>query len=377
MRRCGGSTRSSCCSTSSTSATIETPTELDVSGIAAQYELSGQAEARPFNSSQAARVSGPPPYAEFSTVLPDLLLSGANRPTITYTPDEDDDSIRASLTPANADTILFLTQSTGSLSTILRLWAERLNGVPSAPDGGRFQRAVQLLQSALEHDLLSVHAEDRAVEAGGPLPASAVSVAGAVDAARNGLEVRPADDGKAYSVMRKERRLVMQVSPGAEDAPVLQEVEDILNLQKGRGRYELMVGVGGVPDPLLRPGPPSADFRITPRSTAEVIAFLANGVEVPPQHFQCGVARPRLDADGQPFDAPATTAGLFAVHVCRGRKPPPTAYVAVKYRDCWYYIDDRDGESKATFELMLQFSRLDFGRRRPSVGPVLTLPAGK
>jgi hypothetical protein len=26
---------------------------------------------------------------------------------------------------------------------------------------------------------------------------------------------------------------------------------------------------------------------------------------------------------------------------------------------------------------MLQFSRLDFGRRRPSVGPVLTLPAGR
>ncbi len=34
------------------------------------------------------------------------------------------------------------------------------------------------------------------MDASGPLPASAVSVAGAVDAARNGLEVRPAEDGK-------------------------------------------------------------------------------------------------------------------------------------------------------------------------------------
>ena len=289
----------------------------------------------------------------------------------------DDESVRAFLTPATADTILFLTQSSGSLPTILRLWAERLNGVPAEPDGARFRRAAELIQFAQDHDLLSVRAEERAVAAGGPLPASAVSVAGAVDAARNGLEVRPADDGKAYSVIRKERRLVMEVNRGAEDAPELNELEDILNLQKGQRRYELAAGVGGVPDPLLRSWPRSDELRITPRSLAEVVAFLANGVEVPPEHFQCGVARPRLDADGRPFDAQATTASLFEAHVCKGHKRPPTAYVAVKYRDYWYYIDDRDGVTKATFELMLQFSRLDFGRRRPSVGPVLTLSAGR
>ncbi len=197
----------------------ETPTQLDVTAIAAQYELSAQAEARPFNSSQAARVEGPPAYAAFSTILPDLMLSGANRPTVTYTPDADDETVRAFLTPATGDAILFLSQSTGSLSTILRLWAERLNGVAAQPDGGRFQRAVQLLQSAADHDLLSVHAEERAVEAGGPLPASAVSVAGAVDAAKNGLEVRAGDDGKAFSVFRKERRLVLEVNTGAEGSP--------------------------------------------------------------------------------------------------------------------------------------------------------------
>ena len=121
----------------------ETPTQLDVSAIAAQYELSAQAEAQSFNSSQAARVSGPPPYATFSTLLPDFMLQGANRPTFSFTPDADDATIRAFLTPATSDTLLFLAQSTGSLSTILRLWAARLNGVPAEPDGGRFQQAAQ------------------------------------------------------------------------------------------------------------------------------------------------------------------------------------------------------------------------------------------
>jgi hypothetical protein len=50
--------------------------------------------------------------------------------------------------------------------------------------------------------------------------------------------------------------------------------------------------------------------------------------------------------------------------------------VAVKYRDYWYYIDDRDQESKATFALVLQLSRLDFARQQPAI-PFLTLPVGR
>ena len=52
------------------------------------------------------------------------------------------------------------------------------------------------------------------------------------------------------------------------------------------------------------------------------------------------------------------------------------AYVAIKNRGYWYYIDDRDQESKATFALVLQLSRLDFARQQPA-GPFLTLPVGR
>ena len=70
------------------------------------------------------------------------------------------------------------------------------------------------------------------------------------------------------------------------------------------------------------------------------------------------------------------TGGLFTVHACKGHKPPGNAVVAVRYRDHWYYIDDRDQESKATFALVLQLSRLDFARQQPA-GPFLTLPVGR
>ena len=81
--------------------------------------------------------------------------------------------------------------------------------------------------------------------------------------------------------------------------------------------------------------------------------------------------------DGTPFDSRAVTDGLFAVHVCKGHKPPAEAYVAIVHRGYWFYIDDRDQVSKAAFALVLATSRLDFARQQPAAGPFLTLPVGR
>ena len=56
--------------------------------------------------------------------------------------------------------------------------------------------------------------------------------------------------------------------------------------------------------------------------------------------------------------------------------PPPGARVAVCYRNHWYYIDDRDRDSKATFALVLEVSRLQVSTEKSGAGPVLTLPVG-
>src|SRR5262249_31341693 len=132
------------------------------------------------------------------------------------------------------------------------------------------------------------------------------------------------------------------------------------------------VVASGVPDPLLNPTPPSAEVRVLTRSTAQVHFYLARGVEVPPEHVCAGLVPPPTPGDGAEL-----TRGLFEVHACAGHRPPATAYVAVRYRGYWYYIDDRDRATKATFMLVLQLGRLDFVRRRASSGPVLTLPAGR
>ena len=73
------------------------------------------------------------------------------------------------------------------------------------------------------------------------------------------------------------------------------------------------------------------------------------------------------------------TEGLFRIHCCQSRKPPPCAYVAAKYRGYWFYIDDRDQASKESFTLVSLSSRLDFKRQRliTDGGPALTLPVGR
>jgi hypothetical protein len=361
----------------------KSPFNLEVTILANQFELSGQAEARPFFSPQASNSI----FRSFSTVLPDVFLMGANRPTFTLQPADDSNAVRQFFTPINADTLVLLTQTSWPLSTILRLWVEHINGVPNAvpavgplrdppPDFVRFLHIVELLQIAQDRQLASLRAEEHATELSPPVPAAAVTSAAAVEAAKNGLEYLSREDGKKWVLVRKDRRLILEVNPGAEGSRELAELIALLNLTPGRRLYELVVQSSRVPDPARVPTKPSAVLHLVPRSTFEVLLYLANGVEVPVEHLACGLVPPIVDAEGRVFDAREATRGLFEVHACKGHKPPPCAYVAVPYRGYWYYIDDGDRASKETFLLLLKVSRLDF-KQQLFEKPVLTLPVAR
>ncbi len=352
----------------------ESPFKLSVSSIAAQYELTGSAEARPFF---VAPNPANHPYRTFTSVLPDVAASAANRPTMTLIP-ATGDAIRRFLTPISADTLVFLGSTSWPISTVMRLWVERLNGVPNAasasgperefvPDFARFHRIAHLLQVAQNLEIIVVVARPFDLPAGSPLPVASVTSAAAVDAAKSGYEYRSDDGGASVLLVRKEHRLVMEVSPAAARHPVMLELEGLLNLQPGLTTYDLIVS-SDIVDPLRFPTSPLADLHLSPRSTAQVYFFLSNGIEIPPEHIEAGLIHPPVAPDGTAFDERAVTEGLFTVHSCKGHKPPPNAYVAVKYRGYWYYVDDRDQKSKSTFALTLMLSRLDFGLQEPATG---------
>src|SRR5262249_22179346 len=120
--------------------------------IAAQFELSAQAEARPFFTSGA---TGEGFFRSFTTVLPDAMVQKADRPTFAMSPIDQGDAVRRFITPIPADTLLLLTEMGWPVEVIARLWVDRLNGVPNAvsaagpqrgliPDFARFLRVARL-----------------------------------------------------------------------------------------------------------------------------------------------------------------------------------------------------------------------------------------
>ena len=288
----------------------EIPLNLNVSSIAAQYELAGGAEARPFFL--APNPSGSR-FRTFTSVLPDVNVSGANRPTVTLLPSDNGDAVQKFLTPITVETLTFLHQTSWPVSTVMRLWIERLNGVPNAasasgpqqdqiPDFERFCRVAELCQLIRRLRLGDIRPEDHLVEVGRPQPSSAITPAATIEAEKNGLEYGPRADGETWALVRKERRLVLEVNPAALDHPILEEIASILNLQPGRPRYEIVVFPGIVPDPLQVPRPPSDELQVSLRSTAQVYFYLANGVEVPCEHLEAGLVRLPAGPDGRLFD---------------------------------------------------------------------------
>jgi hypothetical protein len=360
-------------------------TRLDVTAIAAQFALDASLEARPFNSSQAARVAGPPPFATFSTILPFVGVTGSNRPTITYTPLNDPDTIRGLFRASSLDGIIFLAESGWPVATVFRLWVDYLNRVPNAieasgpprglvPRFEQFQAAVTLLQVLQDRGAIRFVRKEKITEIGSPLPAGGVTAAAQVEAARNGYEYQQRPD-RTWVLIKRYRRLELSIDPAALGSPELLELCRLLHLRPGLLSYDVTVGSAEEPQSCLHPEG-SATINLYPRSTIQALFYMAHGVVVPVEHLNCGVVQPTLQGDDGLFDWQQVLGGLFTVHSVKQRHRPKQAWVAVKYRGYWFYIDDRDNNSKITFTLMMVMARANL-LGVPRGGPTLTLPVGR
>ena len=170
----------------------EVPFRLNVQSIAAQYELAGSAEARPFFL--APNPSG--------TDLPEVHLDLARPPAQRRQsadhhihPVEQRCQSDASSRRSTADTLVFLGSTSWPISTVMRLWVERMNGVPNAarasgpqrefvPDFARFQRVAHLMQVAQDLELMIITPQERSTPVGGP-------VAGGIDQRVRGRRTPP------------------------------------------------------------------------------------------------------------------------------------------------------------------------------------------
>lgn len=358
----------------------DNPTRLDVASIAAQYELSGSAEARPFFAAPNPAGSV---FETFTQILPDIMASAANRPTISLTPLDDPDTIRGLFTPATLDGIVFLAETSYPLSTVFQLFVEYMNHVPNAPSASGpprgiipefhdFRRAAEIMQQLKDVGDLQFVREERLTEYGSRLSETSMSAPALVEAAKSGFEYQQQPD-KTWALVKRGRQLSLHLRPEAFSRPEVMELAALLHLQPGQTRYEVTVGSNENLASERGAQRELNSLNIYPRSVIQASYYLSHGVVVPPEHYACGLVKAPVISAGRPFDWQELFSGLFTVHSVKQFRRPECASVAVKYRDFWYYIDDRDADTKATFSLLLTMTRINLIGTKKS-GPVLTLP---
>lgn len=272
----------------------------------------------------------------------DGVLAVEESPTMTYTPLQGEEFVKQMLEPIELEILLLLTYSGWSVERAMRLLVQSINGIPNAPtatgptpDGApefeRFLRVSHLLRFLQQRSLIDLSTTPEAVL------------------------------GNSESASK---RIFLLLAPEALDLAETRELVTMLGLVPGRPYYEIVSRVGPI-DPER--------ISVVPRSVTAAMFYASQSVEVPTEHEKEGRVTVTRDPGGERFDWSRLTGNLIRI---RSGAEPDGAYISIKYRGHWFYIDDSDLQSKTTFALLNLVLALQ-GGEVPSTGPVLTLPVAR
>ena len=110
------------------------------------------------------------------------------------------------------------------------------------------------------------------------------------------------------------------------------------------------------------------EIAILTRSIMEIIIEMGSRIDVPADHVAEGRTYATLPQVGS---GEGQVPPFSRVHT--GKEKPAYAFAAIRNRDYWYWIDDRDRPSKVNFTfLMVLFSLTETGT--PPQAPLITVP---
>jgi len=298
------------------------PVFLEVASVIDQYALEGQ-----------VTVGGQVP--ETTALGGSIFSAGAgtrfgNRPTITYQPLYGERFTRSLLTPIAPTAVFSMVQSGWSIEAVLRTCVRSMNGVGGAGHG------------------MVPREEDPRWE---PLLAALgrLQIADAFDVRVN----REDGDEGAMLVIRGEMPESL-----AKD---LRLVRETLGFDPDPGQRELRLVRGTLPRD-------NHELAMLTRSMLEIFGELSWAIELPPGHEAEGRVAPTTGVQAPPRE------GAFRVH--SGSDRPSDAFVAVPYRDHWFWIDDREFSSKRAFSLLLLLGALAESGSEVQA-PSVTISAGQ
>ena len=295
------------------------PVFVEVASVVNGYSLEGSVNLGRTVSSQDA-IQGD--FYNFGTTG-----KYTDRPTITYAPITGQQFNQSFMIPIPPRSVLFLMQSGWPVDLILPLTVDAMNGLRSQVAAGANQRRG-------DTEFYRVVALLREIQKSGAV----------------GMQIVKGEGVRETALMLFYRE---NVTPEVEAA--LREVGELLGLKPGAREVEISYGL--IPKS-------ETEFAMLTRSLLHIMVQLATQVDVPAGHVSEGRTVPSLSR---------TEEGRL-INVKHSTEKPEHAFIAVPYRDYWFWIDDRDFQSKRTFAfLMILFSLMETGGKEGL--PLVTIPA--
>jgi len=188
---------------------------------------------------------------------------------------------------------------------------------------------------------------------------------------------RSFDGGKTYYFTDQNYYSFLWINEEARDTEDGRRVIELLNVTREPLRRLWKVEGSHVPTgpdySWQTNNPPRDILSLWPRSFYSVLNFLAFSVQVPEEEVAEGrafsiEAYEKAVEEGVAVDL----AKYLTVHWSASR--PDNAFVAIEHRGKWFYIDDRDADSKRFFNAVYDLFNMAIAPSSGSAGPVLTLP---
>jgi hypothetical protein len=268
--------------------------------------------------------------------LGDFLNFGAggrylDRPTVTYTPLTGPDFIKTMMTPFPPGAIMFLIEAGWPADVILQVCLQAISGLRNQrggpyghPADPEFIEVIRLIQR--------------------------IQLAGGI-----GFKLQREKEGGEATILMFHRR---HLTP--ETAQDVAELRRLLRLNPEATEVHITYGADVSSD---------NEIALHTRSGYQVLVELAWLVSVPPEH----VADHRTLGTTTPSSG--ETAALTPImSIQSGTERTAKAFTQIRYRDHWYWIDDRDLISKRVFTfLTILFTLSETGQKIQQ--PILTIRA--
>ena len=297
----------------------DAPVFMDISSVINSYSLEGDIDL----GGEFAKVGRGDTFAGVG-----VAGRYADKPTISYVPLAGDKFARSLMAPLPITGVLLLLQSGYPADIVLRVCVNTVNGIENSYGGmGSLRKGDPKFR-----ELMTALRENQS--AGG-----------------TGMRIRAVRDTQV---------VVMSFRPATDDAipePV-RRIHELLGLDGSVREYDVVYGSYPESD---------REIALLTRSINQVLTDFASYIDVPEADLAEGrVHRPQRTPEELLLFPP-----VLSVH--NGPSAPDDAYVAVRYRNRWFWIDDRDLPSKTMFNSVLMlFSLTETGQAQPA--PLVTIP---